>query len=93
MPSLQEGIESSTDGGDGIGRLQLLLGKGGIGKSLYFNAVITSLKSRLNFSHEHYSKHGTTGIAATNINGTTIKTGEQGWDSSVTVFNLYLEQL
>lgn len=75
---LQEGIESSTDGGEGIGRLQLLLGKGGTGKSFNLNAVITSLKSRLNFSRENYSKHGTTGIAATNINGTTIQNWRTG---------------
>ena len=29
----QEGIQSSTDGGNSIGRLQLFLGKGGTGKS------------------------------------------------------------
>lgn len=38
-----EGCKSSTDGGEGIGRLQILLGEGGTGKSYSIDAVITTL--------------------------------------------------
>jgi excinuclease UvrABC helicase subunit UvrB len=54
--NLVNGIKSQTDGGNGIGRLQFLLGKGGTGKSFNLNAVITSLKQDLNFTSANYSK-------------------------------------
>ena len=55
-----------------------MLGKGGTGKSFNLDAVVTSLKEELSYTSANYSKHGTTGIAASNINGTTIHSWKSG---------------
>ena len=69
---------SITDGGDGIGRLQILLGAGGTGKSFVIDAVITTLSQRYNWTDDKYSIHATTGKAATSIGGSTIQNYKDG---------------
>ena len=65
---------SSTDGGDGIGRLQLLLGSSGSGKSYVLNAAITTLQKLYNWNDTNMiGVFATTGKAATNIGGSTIQ--------------------
>ena len=49
---VQAAQTSSTDGGAGIGCLQLLLGKGGCGKSFALNGMITTVASSENHSTE-----------------------------------------
>ena len=70
--------ESSTDGVNYIGRLQLILGPGGTGKS----EVIKTIKSKLVHKHgldeSHYSIMATTRKAATVINGCTIHSYKEG---------------
>ena len=63
---------SSTNGGEGLKRLQILLGAGGTGKSFVIASVITTLSKRYNWSTGNYSIHATTGKAATSIVGSTI---------------------
>ena len=74
---LNEG-ESSTDGGDNIGRLHMLLGAGGCGKSFVIDAVITTLTSNHGWNKDKYSVHATTGKAATNVNGSTFQNFKDG---------------
>ena len=57
--------KSSTDGGTGIGRLQILIGEGGSGKSSVINAINSTLSSQ----GVHGGNFGTTGIAAVGIRG------------------------
>ena len=65
---------SSTDGGDGIGRLQLLIGSGGSGKSYVLDAAITTLQKLYNWNDTNMiGVFATTGKAATNIGGSTIQ--------------------
>ena len=75
---LQGENESSTDGGDGIGRLQILLGAGGCGKSHVIDAVLTTLTSTHHWTYEDFSVHATTGKAATNIWGSTFQNFKDG---------------
>ena len=66
--------ESSTDiGGKGIGRLQMLLGSGGCGKSYVIDAVIMTLEKVYDWDMSNIGVFATTGKAATNIGGSTIQ--------------------
>ena len=66
--------ESSTDiGGKGIGRLQMLLGSGGCGKSYVIDAVIMTLEKVYNWDMSNIGVFATTGTAAVNIGGSTIQ--------------------
>ena len=70
---LQDPNVSRTDGGSGIGRLQMLLGEGGCGRSFVIDAVITSLKCRHNWNDDNFSIYATTGkAAATSVGGSTF---------------------
>ena len=69
---LQLSKESSTDSGNGIGCLQILLGEGGCAKSFVIDSVITTLTSDYSWSKEEYSIYATTGKAATSIGGSTV---------------------
>jgi len=69
--------DSSTDGGDGIRRLQILLGPGGCGKSYVINAI-TTLMSAYRWTSDNLSVHTTTGKAATNIGGSTFQNFKDG---------------
>ena len=44
--------KSTSDGGNDVSRLQLLLGKGGLGKSHVLDAVIATLKENDNYADE-----------------------------------------
>ena len=70
--------ESSTDGGEQIGRLQILLGAGGCGKSYVIDAVINTLTLQHGWASDRYGIYATTGKAATSINGYTIQNYSQG---------------
>ena len=74
---LLESRQLVTDGGVGIGRLQLLIGAGGYGKSQTIDSIITSIES-LGYTDEHYSVFATTGKAATNIGGSTFQNYSNG---------------
>ena len=76
--AIDEGDESETEGGTEIGRLQILLGAGGTGKSFVIDAVITTLADKYGWNDEQFSIHATTGKAATNIGGTTIQNYSTG---------------
>lgn len=70
---------SCTDGGDEIGRLQILLSTGGCGKSYVIDAVITTLMTKHGYSEDMFSVCATTiGKAATNINGSTFQNYSDG---------------
>ena len=69
---------SSTDEGDGIGRLQLLLGEGGVGKSFVIDAVLTTLKSKHDWSEDNFSVYATTGKAAISVGGSTVHNYKDG---------------
>eukprot|EP00563_Minutocellus_polymorphus_P006490 CAMPEP_0181033346 /NCGR_PEP_ID=MMETSP1070-20121207/7207_1 /TAXON_ID=265543 /ORGANISM="Minutocellus polymorphus, Strain NH13" /LENGTH=196 /DNA_ID=CAMNT_0023110765 /DNA_START=504 /DNA_END=1092 /DNA_ORIENTATION=+ len=69
---------SSTDSGDGIGRLQLLLGKGGCGKSYVLDAVLTTLAEVHDVHLDEVAVFGTTGKAACLIQGSTVHSWSEG---------------
>ena len=75
---LQDYGESRTEGGNGIGRLQILLGQGGGGKSFTINSIITTLIQQHSFDQKNYRLCATTGKAATVINGSTVHSVKEG---------------
>eukprot|EP00957_Ditylum_brightwellii_P210475 15365016-Ditylum_brightwellii.AAC.1 len=70
--------ESSTDGGEDIGRLQMMLGQGGGGKSYVIDAIITTLIERHQFTEDNYKVCATTGKAATLVGGSTLHAVKEG---------------
>eukprot|EP00957_Ditylum_brightwellii_P016999 1281464-Ditylum_brightwellii.AAC.1 len=60
-----------------MGRLHILLGKGGGGKSYTINAILTTLTSEDNFTAENYKVCATTGKAASLIVGSTLHAHEK----------------
>ena len=56
-----------------VGRLQIIVGQGGCGKSFTVNAIITSLKEEYNWTEDNFCIYATNGKAATNINGSTLQ--------------------
>lgn len=69
---------SATDSGDGIGRLQLLLGKGGCGKSYVLDAVLTTLADEHGINLEEVAVFGTTGKTACLIQGSNVHSWSEG---------------
>ena len=67
---LQE--ESSTDGGTEIGRLLILLGQGGSGKSYTINTIITTLQNTFNYTDFNYTIFVTVGNTDTAVQGSTV---------------------
>eukprot|EP00978_Attheya_sp_CCMP212_P003125 scaffold6429_cov29-Attheya_sp.AAC.3 len=60
-------------------KLIVLIGLGGTGKSTTVNAVITTLKQeREGWRDENYAVFATTGLAATNIHGSTVHSWKEG---------------
>jgi hypothetical protein len=59
-------------------KLIILIGLGGTGKSTTVNAVITTLKQEHGWSDENYAVWATTGMAATNIHGSTVHSWKEG---------------
>ena len=70
--------QSKTDGGSDVSRLQLLLGKGGAGKSHVLDAVITTLKQKHAFDNDDYLVMAPTGKVASAINGSTLHSHKHG---------------
>lgn len=70
--------ESMTNGGNDVSRLQLLLGKGGSGKSHALDAVITTLKENDNYADENFLVMAPTGKAASNMCGSTLYSNKEG---------------
>ena len=66
-------MESKTDGGAEIGRLQLLLGAGGCGKSYLIDAVLSSMCHDHGWISSNYCVFATTGKAASSIDGSTVQ--------------------
>ena len=58
--------------------MQLLLGKGGSGKSHVLDAVITTLKENENYADENFLVMAPTGKAASNICGSTLHSNKEG---------------
>ena len=75
--------ESRTESGIDVSRLQLLVGKGGAGKSHVTNAVVTSLKDSHDCSNMNFLTMAPTGKAATAINGSTIHSHKEGLGMAV----------
>ena len=71
--------QSSTDGGSDVGRLHILLGQGGGGKSYAIDAILTTLTSEHNFTAENYKVCATTGKAASLIGGSTLHAHKEGF--------------
>ena len=61
-----------------IGKLQLLLGAGGCGKSFVIDSIITTLMNAHSWTEENFSVFATTGKAASNINGSTYQNFTDG---------------
>eukprot|EP00978_Attheya_sp_CCMP212_P042848 scaffold268799_cov35-Attheya_sp.AAC.1 len=60
-------------------KLIVLIGLGGTAdKSTTVNAVITTLKQKEGWSDENYAVFATTGLAATNIHGSTVHSWKEG---------------
>ena len=72
----EEGL--TRDDTRNIGKLQILLGAGGTGKSYVIDSVITKLKEQHNWTENDYSIYATTGKAATNVNGSTFQNFTDG---------------
>ena len=53
---------SSTDGGDDIGRLQLVIGEGGTGKSYVIDAIVTTLIEKYGFNLSEIGIFAPTGM-------------------------------
>ena len=70
--------QSKTDGGDDVSRLQLLIGKGGAGKSYVLDSVISTLKREYSKDDDKYLIMAPTGKAASNICGSTIHSHSEG---------------
>eukprot|EP00957_Ditylum_brightwellii_P017874 1345913-Ditylum_brightwellii.AAC.1 len=70
--TLLEHGESSTDGGIDIGRLQILIGQDGGGKSHTINSIIATLENDHGFTGEDYNICGITGKASSLIGGSTL---------------------
>lgn len=64
--------DSSTDGGNDVGRLQLIVGEGGTGKTWCADGIVTTLTEQHGFGPRNYLLTATTGKAATVFRGTTI---------------------
>ena len=60
--------KSKTDGGLDISRLQLLISKGGAGKSYILGSLITLLKENDDFSEDNYLMMASIGKVASAIN-------------------------
>ena len=69
---------SNVDDGDGICRLQILVGAGGCGKSFLIDSVLTTLTTRHGWNPSNYALYATTGKAATSINGSTLQNYTDG---------------
>ena len=72
-------ISSSTDGGTGPGRLFLVLGEGGTGKSYAVDAICSTLKLEHGFTDKNIRLMATTGKAATVIGGCTLHSHREGF--------------
>eukprot|EP00957_Ditylum_brightwellii_P043003 3257514-Ditylum_brightwellii.AAC.1 len=75
--------QSSSDGGSDVGRLHILLGQGGGGKSYAINAIITTLTSEHNYNADNYKVCATTGKAATLIGGSILHSHKEGFGQFV----------
>ena len=75
--NLQVG-QSKTDGGDDVSRLQLIIGKGGAGKSYVLDSVISTFKREYAYDDENYLIMAPTGKAASNVSGSTIHSHKEG---------------
>ena len=75
----QELGTSSTDGGDMLGRLLLLLGQGGSGKSHTVNSIITTLTRQYGFKEAQFPCFATTGKAAAILGGSTLHSWKTGF--------------
>ena len=69
MACIHDRNETSTDCGNGIGRLQVLLGAGGRGEYFVIDAFVTTLVQYYGRDNDKYSIHATTGKASTSIGG------------------------
>ena len=70
--------ESVTDGGNDVSRLQLILGKGGCGKSYVLDSVVTTMKNMHNYNDDNYLVMAPTGKAASNVCGSTLHSNKEG---------------
>ena len=70
--------ESISEGGEGVSRLLLILGKGGCGKSFVLDAAITTLKNKFSYTDENYLVMAPTGKAASNVCGSTLHSHKEG---------------
>jgi hypothetical protein len=75
--TLEDG-QSKTDGGNDVSRLQLVIGKGGAGKSYVLDSVISTLKRDYGKDDDTYLVMAPTGKAASNICGSTIHSHDEG---------------
>jgi len=75
--NLEEG-HSKTDREGDVSRLQLLIGKGGAGKSYVLDSVISILKREYSKDNDKYLIIAPTGKAVSNINGSTIYSHSKG---------------
>ncbi len=79
MRAFTQEEKSSTDCGPGVGRLKLLLGKGGCGKSFTFDTMITSVDNlHGNDASKEMMVMATTGKAACGIGGSTVHSYKEG---------------
>ena len=72
----EEGL--TNDNTVDIGKLQILLGAGGTGKSYVIDSVITKLKEEHNWKENDYSIYVTTEKAATNVDGSIFQNFTDG---------------
>ena len=78
MTCIQDINESSTDYSNGIGRLQVLLGSGGMGKYVFIDAVATTLVQCYGWDDEKIYIHAMDGKSATSIGGLTAHNYKDG---------------
>ena len=65
---------SRTDDGDDIGRLQLMIGAGGCGKSYVIDCIVNTLVTKYGWKVEEILILATTGKAASGVGGTNAHT-------------------
>lgn len=76
---LSEALASSSDQSlPEIGRLQILIGAGGCGKSYVINSILTTLIQDYNWDETNFSVYATTGKAAAAICGSTVQNYSTG---------------
>eukprot|EP00957_Ditylum_brightwellii_P103349 7876131-Ditylum_brightwellii.AAC.1 len=71
--------QSSTDGGNDVGRLHILFGQVGGGKSYAFNAILTTLTFEHNLNADNYKVCATSCKLPTLIGGSTFHSHKEGF--------------